>query len=387
MGAYADSMVTNLAPQATRVTEEPLDLAIAGEGFFGVQTPQGVRYTRNGQFGTSPQGFLIDQNGNQVVGRGGGPVAVNANGTVDGRAVGVFRVDGARKEGDNYFTGAAAGQAEGQVQIGALEGSGIDPARVMVDMIASFRAYEAGQKTIQTIDDTLAQDRHAGRQRDRRLGLAASAVELDLADLDAVAARRQLRDPQQHVARLLAGAVEVDRLSAVDSRRRRHVSPGRVVDRSRHVAVGDVDLGGEAGRRRSHDHPPQHRTGRDVDRQADAGLLQVVRLVRLGAPEGRRVLVDGEGGLLGVLGRVAVGVVVARAVALEADLAQLLDLAAGADAAGALAAGARPFSPLSTTSTITAIAAITASERQQRQPLRSADAQRQRACGRAAAVF
>lgn len=155
MGAYADTMVTNLAPQATRVTEEPLDLAIAGEGFFGVQTPQGVRYTRNGQFGTSPQGLLIDQNGNQVVGRGGGPVRVNADGTVDGRAVGVFRVNGARKEGDNFFTGAAAGQAEGQVQTGALEGSGIDPARVMVDMIASFRAYEAGQKTIQTIDDTL----------------------------------------------------------------------------------------------------------------------------------------------------------------------------------------------------------------------------------------
>jgi flagellar basal-body rod protein FlgG len=155
MGAYADSMVTNLAPQATRVTDEPLDLAIAGDGFFGVQTPQGVRYTRNGQFGVSPQGLLIDQNGNQVLGRGGGPVRVAADGTVDGRAVGVFTVNGARKEGDNYFTGAAGGQADGQVQVGALEGSGIDPARVMVDMIASFRAYEAGQKTIQTIDDTL----------------------------------------------------------------------------------------------------------------------------------------------------------------------------------------------------------------------------------------
>jgi flagellar basal-body rod protein FlgG len=155
MGAYADSMVTNLAPQATRVTDEPLDLAIAGDGFFGVQTPQGLRYTRNGQFGVSPQGLLIDQNGNQVLGRGGGPVRVAADGTVDGRAVGVFRVNGARKEGDNYFTGAAGGQADGQVQVGALEGSGIDPARVMVDMIASFRAYEAGQKTIQTIDDTL----------------------------------------------------------------------------------------------------------------------------------------------------------------------------------------------------------------------------------------
>jgi flagellar basal-body rod protein FlgG len=155
MGAYADSMVTDLSPQATRVTEEPLDLAIAGEGFFGVQTPQGLRYTRNGQFTASPQGILIDQMGNAVVGRGGGQVQIGANGQVDPRAVGVFRLDGATKQGDNYFQGAVAGQAAGEVQTGALEGSGIDPARTMVDMIASFRAYEAGQKVIQTIDDTL----------------------------------------------------------------------------------------------------------------------------------------------------------------------------------------------------------------------------------------
>jgi flagellar basal-body rod protein FlgG len=155
MGSYADSMVTDLSPQATRVTEEPLDLAIAGEGFFGVQTPQGLRYTRNGQFTASPQGTLVDQLGNAVVGRGGGTIQVQANGTVDARAVGVFRLNDAVKQGDNYFQGAVAGQAEGQVQTGALEGSGIDPARVMVDMIASFRHYEAGQKVITTIDDTL----------------------------------------------------------------------------------------------------------------------------------------------------------------------------------------------------------------------------------------
>jgi flagellar basal-body rod protein FlgF len=155
MGSYADSMVTDLSPQATRVTDEPLDLAIAGEGFFGVQTPQGVRYTRNGQFGASPQGTLIDQLGNAVLGRGGQPVPIGANGQVDPRAVGVFGLTGATKQGDNYFAGAAAGQAAGEVQVGALEGSGIDPARTMVDMIASFRAYEAGQKVIQTIDDTL----------------------------------------------------------------------------------------------------------------------------------------------------------------------------------------------------------------------------------------
>jgi flagellar basal-body rod protein FlgG len=38
---------------------------------------------------------------------------------------------------------------------GALESSGADPAKSMVDMITSFRAYEAGQKVIRTLDDTL----------------------------------------------------------------------------------------------------------------------------------------------------------------------------------------------------------------------------------------
>lgn len=155
MGAYADEMVTDVSPQALRVTDEPLDLAIAGEGFFGVQTEQGVRYTRNGQFSASPTGQLVDQLGQPVLGQNGQPVQLNARGEVVPGSVGVFALANAQKEGDNYFTGAAGGQAAGEVQIGALEGSGIDPTRTMVDMIASFRAYEAGQKVIQTIDDTL----------------------------------------------------------------------------------------------------------------------------------------------------------------------------------------------------------------------------------------
>lgn len=155
LGAYADRMVTNLDPQVARETGEPLDLAIAGEGFFGVQTEQGVRYTRNGQFTASPTGQLVDQLGNAVLGAGGGPVQLTADGHVPAGAVGVFDVADPVKQGDNYFTGAAGGQAEGVVRTGALEGSGIDPARVMVDMIASFRSYEANQKVITTIDDTL----------------------------------------------------------------------------------------------------------------------------------------------------------------------------------------------------------------------------------------
>ena len=70
-------------------------------------------------------------------------------------AVGVFAVQGARKRGDNFMEGQATGAATGRARSGSLEGSGADPARTMVDMIASFRAFESGQKVLTTIDETL----------------------------------------------------------------------------------------------------------------------------------------------------------------------------------------------------------------------------------------
>ena len=155
LGVVADRVVTDLAPAAVRDTGERLDLAIQGDGFFAVQTAQGVRYTRNGQFSASPQGILMTGLGQPVLGQNGQPVRINADGTVNAAGVGVFNVANARKQGDNLFTGAAGGRAGGTVRTGALEASGADPAKSMVDMIASFRAIESGQKVIQTIDETL----------------------------------------------------------------------------------------------------------------------------------------------------------------------------------------------------------------------------------------
>ncbi|MBS1869785.1 MAG: flagellar hook-basal body protein [Actinobacteria bacterium] len=154
-GVAADRMVTDTSPQPVRDTGEPLDLAIVGDGWFAVQTPQGVRYTRNGQFSAAADGTLTDQLGNRVLSPAGQPVKLDANGHVNARDVGVFALTGPAKQGDNLFTGTAAGPAAGTVRTGALEGSGVDPARTMVDMIASFRAFEAGQKVIQTIDESL----------------------------------------------------------------------------------------------------------------------------------------------------------------------------------------------------------------------------------------
>jgi flagellar basal-body rod protein FlgG len=155
-GVRAERQQTDLRPAPVRETGEPLDLAVEGEGWFAVQTAQGVRYTRNGAFQAAANGTLVDQLGNPVLGRGGGAVQVRADGTVDPAAVGLFALQNARKVGDALFTGAAAGPAPGAVRTGALEGSGVDAARTMVDMLASLRALEAAQKAIQTIDESLS---------------------------------------------------------------------------------------------------------------------------------------------------------------------------------------------------------------------------------------
>jgi flagellar basal-body rod protein FlgF len=154
-GVGIDQIVTDLSPSPLRQTGEPLDFAIQGEGFFAVQTAQGLRFTRNGQFMASPNGTLVTAAGDVVLSQNGQPVRVNADGSANPRDVGIFNVPNAEKAGDNLFTGNAAGQANGTVVSGALEGSGADPARSMVEMIASFRAFEAGQRVITTIDSTL----------------------------------------------------------------------------------------------------------------------------------------------------------------------------------------------------------------------------------------
>ena len=155
-GAAIDKQVTDVRPQAMRATGQPLDLAVEGDGWFGVQTKQGVRYTRNGSFSADAQGKLVDQLGNQVLGVGGKPVAVT-EGTIDPTKVALFNLRNPVKQGDSNFTGQAGGQATGTVQSGSLEGSGVDPARAMIDLMASMRTMEATQRAITTIDTTLQQ--------------------------------------------------------------------------------------------------------------------------------------------------------------------------------------------------------------------------------------
>lgn len=154
-GVALGKAVTDMTTGTLQETGEPLDFAIEGSGFFAVRTAQGVRYTRDGQFIRSSQGLLTDASGNPVLNGKGAEIKVSAQGTVPAGAVGIFEVPGAAKQGENLYTGAAAGKPTGTVRQGALEGSGVDAANAMIEMITSLRSFQSGQQAIQSIAQTL----------------------------------------------------------------------------------------------------------------------------------------------------------------------------------------------------------------------------------------
>jgi flagellar basal-body rod protein FlgG len=147
---------TDFSPRSARDTAEPLDFAVVGEGYFAVRTDAGTRYTRNGQFSVSAAGLLVTAQGDPVLGRNGATIAVGADGKVDPRTLDVVMLANPAKAGGSLVSGTVTttGRA-GTVRAGALESSGADAGRSMVDMIASMRAFEAGQRAITTIDATL----------------------------------------------------------------------------------------------------------------------------------------------------------------------------------------------------------------------------------------
>jgi flagellar basal-body rod protein FlgG len=169
LGARIAELRTDLTQGPLQQTDNPLDVAVHGDGFFCVQTPDGTRYTRNGQLALDAQGRLVTTAGQLLLGTDGQPITVGRadgmsiaqDGTVRSgtKVVGqiaIVSLTNAVKQGDNVFTGTpGAKPAETTVEQGYLEGSGVEPARAMVDMIVSLRAYEASQRVLHAIDDTL----------------------------------------------------------------------------------------------------------------------------------------------------------------------------------------------------------------------------------------
>lgn len=152
-------------------TGNPLDVAIVGEGFFEIETSQGMRYTRKGDFTLMNDGSLVTPKGDPVMGEGGtivlteGEITIDEEGAifVDGNEEGRLRVvtfpdtGNLVKEGEALFawvgkTAEARPIDQVEIRSGYLENSNVNPISEMVQMIETIRTYEAQQKVIHSFD-------------------------------------------------------------------------------------------------------------------------------------------------------------------------------------------------------------------------------------------
>lgn len=159
--AVAESTRTNFAAGPLMRTSNPLNLALAEEGFFAVQTPQGVRYTRAGDFTLNSRRQLVTPQGFEVLGENDRPIVlppgqveIGPQGDVqaDGVAAGRLKIvhfqdlNQLRKTGDVLFEalpGAVLRPPERlTVKQGFLERSNVNPVAGMADALANMRSFE-----------------------------------------------------------------------------------------------------------------------------------------------------------------------------------------------------------------------------------------------------
>ena len=169
------SAVIDFSQGAIQTTGNPLDVAINGDGFFSIQTPDGVQYTRQGSFTLNTEGVLVTQDGYPVMGEGGeialeeGTVEIDMQGTVyvDGDEAGRLQITdfpnggSLKKTGNGRFVttdpAVLGRQPEGTiVRQGHLESANVNPVLAMTEMIETSRAFEAYQKVIQSADEATA---------------------------------------------------------------------------------------------------------------------------------------------------------------------------------------------------------------------------------------
>jgi flagellar basal-body rod protein FlgG len=163
---------TDQQQAATQLTGNPLDMAITGDGYFKIQTAQGIRYSRAGNFQINGQGEMVTPHGDPVVGQSGTiiingkqvTIAPNGAVNVDGQEVGQLDIvtfsdtSDLSKEGKNYFQRKEGGGQEIKasnfaVQQGFIEKSNVNSITEMTTMMELLRTYETQQRVIRTIDD------------------------------------------------------------------------------------------------------------------------------------------------------------------------------------------------------------------------------------------
>lgn len=174
-----DNIYTNFDMGTVRETHNPFDVGIGNsEGFFAIDAPMGVRYTRDGAFTINANGLLSTREGFPVIIRNPegeldtlavdsiaeGDFIVAKDGGIyfDGEFVGNFELssfanmDKLQKQGRNLYAAIGTfpqGVATPNLMQGFLEGSNVNPVDEMVQMIDATRSFEMYGRLVRTHDE------------------------------------------------------------------------------------------------------------------------------------------------------------------------------------------------------------------------------------------
>lgn len=173
-GIRSSEVMTNYEQGQLHPTGNSFDLALRGKGFFCIETPEGERYTRSGDFTKDAEGYLVTKEGYKVLGEAGyiniqgGSITINEKGEVysgsellDKLKLADFSdYDVLRKEGNGLIrieegVEAEPAAAAGMVQQGFLESSNVNSVKEMVQLMTMMRSYEANQKLIKIHDELI----------------------------------------------------------------------------------------------------------------------------------------------------------------------------------------------------------------------------------------
>jgi flagellar basal-body rod protein FlgF len=179
-GVETSSLQTNFGIDHSKgnltYTGNTLNMAIDGNGFFTLETENGIRYTRNGQFQLSNTGEIVTDTGAKVLGQsgpiqipnGGRQIVIDSKGIVkvNGTQIGSLMITNFNDLtslvpiGNSMFTAPLEainvnGDVKFKVAQGYLEGSNVSVVTEMVDMITNMRSYEASNNVIKAFSDLM----------------------------------------------------------------------------------------------------------------------------------------------------------------------------------------------------------------------------------------
>lgn len=185
-GTMPAAVVKSFSQGDVQPTNNPLDLAIQGEGFLQIRRSDGtIAYSRDGALKISGEGQLVTSQGDTVepglsFGSDTASVRITKDGTIEATVIGqttptkvgqlelakFVNPGGLRAIGNNLFVetpasgkpilGVAGSEGFGDLTQGSLEASNVDVVEEMISMIVAQRAYEINSKTVKTVEDMLA---------------------------------------------------------------------------------------------------------------------------------------------------------------------------------------------------------------------------------------